>query len=136
MTPTDPIDALIAGLGDWRGATLAEVRRIIRAADPGIVEEFKWMGSPTWSLDGLIAVGNAHKGKVKLTFAYGAALPDPHGLFNGDDKGQTRRSIDIREGAPIDEPALQALVRAAITHNRAHLKKNRVKPRSYGDRLT
>lgn len=124
---TDAIDQMIADLGDWRGATLAEVRRIIRSADPAIVEEIKWMGSPTWSLDGLIVVGDAHKAKVKLTFARGAALPDPHGLFNGDDKGQTRRSIDLREGATIDETALRDLVRAAIAHNRSTLKKNKAK---------
>ena len=124
MTPSEHIDRLIAGIADWRGKTFADVRKAILAADREIVEEWKWMGSPAWSLDGLIAVGNAHKEKVKLTFAYGAALPDPDNLFNGDDKGQTRRSIDIREGESIDDEALAQLVRAAIVYNRTHLKKN------------
>lgn len=117
MTPAERIDQYIEQLGDWRGATLAGVRRTILAADPEIIEEWKWMGSPTWSRDGLIAVGNAHKGKIKLTFAHGARLEDPHNLFNGNDKGQTRRSIDIFEGEQVDEAALQALVRAAIANN-------------------
>lgn len=124
MNPSERIDQYIGDLGDWRGETLAVVRTTILAAEPGIVEEWKWMGSPTWSRDGLIAVGNAHKGKVKLTFAYGARLEDPGRLFNGDDKGMTRRSIDIFERDQIDEAALQDLVRAAIAHNRTNLKKN------------
>lgn len=124
MTPSEQIDQLIAGLDDWRGPMLADLRQTILAADPGIIEEWKWMGSPTWSCDGLIAVGNPHKGKIKLTFAHGAHLPDPDGLFNGDDKGATRRSIDIFEGEPLDKDALQTLIRAAITYNRTHLKKN------------
>ena len=124
MNPSERIDEMIAELSDWRGPMLEDLRRTILAADPGIVEEWKWMGSPTWSLDGLIAVGNPHKNKVKLTFAYGAALPDPDNLFNGNDKGNTRRSIDIFEGKPVDGRALQDLVRAAIAHNRTHLKKN------------
>jgi hypothetical protein len=119
------IDRAIAELGDWRGAMLAAVRKAILAAAPDIVEEWKWMGSPTWSCDGMIAVGNAHKKKVKLTFAYGAHLADPKGLFNGDDRGNTRRSIDLVEGAALDADALKDLVVAAIAYNRAHLKKNK-----------
>src|SRR5690606_38451545 len=99
------------------------VRRAVLAADPGIVEEWKWMGSPTWSLDGLIAVGNPHKNKVKLTFAHGASLPDPHKLFNGDDKGNTRRFIDIFEGDAVNEEALANLERWARAFNRTKRKK-------------
>lgn len=124
MTPTERIDQYIEELGDWRGETLAGLRRTILAADQEIVEEWKWMGSPTWSRDGLIAVGNAHKGKVKLTFAHGARLEDRGQLFNGNDTGATRRSIDIFEGDQVDEAALQNLVRAAIAYNRTSLKKN------------
>lgn len=134
MHPSARIDQYIEELTDWRRATLASVRNTILAADPEIVEEWKWMGSPTWSRDGLIAVGNAHKGKVKLTFAHGARLDDPARLFNGADKGNTRRSIDIFEGTEPDETALQNLVRAAIAYNLTNLKKNaragaRAKPR-------
>ncbi|KWF68306.1 hypothetical protein WL92_25465 [Burkholderia multivorans] len=118
------IDALIAGIADWRGATLAELRRTILAADAGIVEAWKWMGSPVWECDGTIAVANAHKGKVKLTFMHGAQLPDPHALFNAGLEGNARRAIDFVEGDRIDTRALKALVRAAIDYNRAHLKKN------------
>lgn len=124
MTPSERIDQYIAELDDWRSETLARIRQAIVGADPEIVEEWKWMGSPVWSRDGLIAVGNAHKGKVKLTFAYGARLPDPDSLFNGNDTGNTRRSIDIFEGDTIDAPALKNLVQAAIAHNRTQLKKN------------
>lgn len=124
MNPSQRIDQYIEELADWRGAMLAKIRRTMRAADPEIVEEWKWMGSPTWSRSGLIAVGNAHKGKVKLTFAYGARLEDPNRLFNGNDKGHTRRSVDILEGDELDEAALQALVRAAIAYNQTSLKKN------------
>jgi hypothetical protein len=119
------IDQAIAELDDWRGTMLSAARKAILAAAPDIVEEWKWMGSPTWSCDGMIAVGNAHKNKVKLTFAYGAYLADRKGLFNGDDRGNTRRSIDLAEGAELDADALKDLVVAAIAHNRAHLKKNR-----------
>lgn len=122
MTPTDQIDALIAGLTDWRGAMLASVRQTIRAADPEIIEEWKWMGSPVWSRDGMIAVGNAHKDKVKLTFSQGASLADPAGLFNAGLNGGVWRAIDIGEGAAVDPGALQALVREAIAFNQAKLK--------------
>ena len=124
QSASQKIDDMIAGLEDWRGPMLAHVRKTILAADQGIIEEWKWMGSPTWSCDGLIAVGNPHKGKIKLTFAHGAALPDPHNLFNGKDTGATRRSIDIFEDAPLDDADLQELIGAAITYNRTHLKKN------------
>ncbi|WP_343665749.1 DUF1801 domain-containing protein [Paraburkholderia tropica] len=126
-TPTNPsarIDELIAGIDDWRGVTLAAVRACMRGADAGIVEEWKWMGSPTWSCDGLIAVANAHKGKVKVTFAHGAGLADPDGLFNAGLEGNARRAIDYAEGDKVDARALKRLVRAAIEYNRAHLKKN------------
>ncbi|MBU9546640.1 DUF1801 domain-containing protein [Burkholderia multivorans] len=122
--PSERIDALIAGIADWRGAMLAELRRTILAADAGIVEAWKWMGSPVWECDGTIAVANAHKGKVKLTFMHGAQLPDPRALFNAGLEGNARRAIDFVEGDRIDARALKALVRAAIDYNRAHLKKN------------
>ncbi|MCB1516330.1 MAG: DUF1801 domain-containing protein [Hyphomicrobiaceae bacterium] len=121
---SERIDQYIVDTGDWRGATLSAVRRAVLAADPGIVEEWKWMGSPAWLCDGMIAVGDAHKKKVKVTFAYGARLDDPAGLFNGDDKGATRRSIDLFEGDIVDEAGLTALVRSAIAYNRTNLKKN------------
>jgi hypothetical protein len=124
MNASQQIDEMIAGLTDWRGKTLAVVRKIILAADPGIIEEWKWMGSPLWSRDGMIAVGNAHKGKVKLTFAYGASLPDPDRLFNAGLEGNARRAIDFFEGDRINETALSNLVRSAIDHNRLKLKKN------------
>jgi hypothetical protein len=124
LNPSERIDQLISGITDWRGPTFASLRKTIRAADPEIVEEFKWMGSPVWSHDGLIAVANAHKGKVKLTFAYGARLPDPDKLFNAGFDGNTRRAIDFLEGDKINAPALKKLIRAAVAYNQAHLKKN------------
>ena len=124
MNPSERIDQMIAGLTDWRGKTFAGMRKAILAADPEIVEEWKWMGSPVWSRDGMIAVANAHKGKVKLTFAHGAQLPDPDKLFNADLEGNARRAIDFLEGDRVDERALKTLVRAAIEYNRRHLKKN------------
>ena len=124
LQPSARIDALIAGIADWRGQTFADLRQTILAADDGIVEEWKWMGSPVWSRDGMIAVGNAHKGKVKLTFMHGAHLPDPDGLFNDGLDGNARRAIDFFEGDKVDKRALKRLVRAAIDYNRAHLKKN------------
>jgi len=122
--PSALIDDYIAGTNDWRGDMLAKVRRTVLAADDGIVEEWKWMGSPTWSCDGLLLVGNAHKLKVKLTFAHGAKFEDPHGMFNGKDTGATRRSIDLFESDDLDAEGLVALVRNAIVYNRTHLKKN------------
>lgn len=118
MTPSERIDQLIAGLTDWRGPTLARVRRSILETDPQIVEEWKWKGSPVWSRDGMIAVGNAHKEKVKLTFYNGAKLPDPDGLFNAGLDGGAWRAIDLFEGDEVDEEALKRLVQAAIDYNR------------------
>jgi hypothetical protein len=123
MTPSERIDRLIAELTDWRGKTFATVRKSILEADREIIEEWKWMGSPVWSRDGLIAVANAHKGKVKLTFAYGASLPDPDKLFNAGLEGNARRAIDFFEGDKINERALKNLVRAAVDRNQAKSKK-------------
>jgi hypothetical protein len=123
MNPSDRIDQLIAGIKDWRGKTFASVRKTILVADREIIEEWKWMGSPVWSRDGLIAVANAHKGKVKLTFAYGAHLPDPDKLFNAGLEGNLRRAIDFFEGDKINERALKTLVRAAIDYNQSRSKK-------------
>ena len=108
---------MIAALGDWRGEKLAEIRRIIHEADPDVVEEWKWMGSPVWSDGGVFAVGNAHKDKVKLTFAHGVHLPDPSRLFNAGLTGNKWRAIDLREGDTIDGAALKALVREAVAYN-------------------
>jgi len=124
MNPSERIDRLIAGLTDWRGKTLASVRKNILAADPQIIEEWKWMGSPVWSRDGMIAVGNAHKDKVKLTFSNGARLPDPDKLFNAGLGGNAWRAIDLFEGDKINGHALKNLVRAAIEYNQIKLKKN------------
>lgn len=124
LTPSARIDALIAGIADWRGKTFADLRQTILASEAGIVEEWKWMGSPVWECDGMIAVANAHKGKVKLTFMHGAKLPDPDQLFNDGLDGNARRAIDFFEGDRIDKRALKNLVRAAIDYNRTHLKKN------------
>ena len=123
MNASERIDQLIAGLTDWRGKTFASVRKSILAADREIIEEWKWMGSPVWSRDGMIAVANAHKDKVKLTFAYGASLPDPDKLFNAGLEGNARRAIDYLEGDRVDERALKNLVRAAIDYNQSKLKK-------------
>ncbi|WP_028747288.1 DUF1801 domain-containing protein [Rhizobium mesoamericanum] len=124
MNASERIDQLIEGIADWRGKTFASLRKTILEVDPGIVEEWKWMGSPVWSRDGMIAVANAHKGKVKLTFAHGAKLPDPDKLFNAGLEGNARRAIDFFEGEDINEPALKKLVRAAIDYNKNNLKKN------------
>jgi hypothetical protein len=117
------IDEMIAELTDWRGKTLASVRKSILAADPEIIEEWKWMGSPVWSHDGMIAVGNAHKDKVKLTFSHGASLPDPDQLFNAGLGGKAWRAIDFFEGDKIDERALKNLIRAAVDYNQIKLKR-------------
>ena len=111
------IDAKISELADWRGKTLASVRALIHAADPEIVEEWKWMGTPVFSHGGIVCTGETYKSVVKLTFAKGAALDDPAGLFNSSLDGNVRRAIDIHEGEEIDETALQNLVRAAVALN-------------------
>jgi hypothetical protein len=122
MNPSERIDQLIAKLPDWRGKTLANIRKSILEADPEIIEEWKWMGSPVWSRDGMIAVGNAHKDKVKLTFSHGANLPDPEKIFNAGLGGNAWRAIDLFEGDKINERALKTLVRAAIIYNQVKLK--------------
>lgn len=111
------IDARIAELGDWRGEMLARVRALVRQADPDVVEEWKWRGVPVWSHDGLICTGETYRSVVKLTFAKGASLDDPAGLFNASLEGNTRRAIDLREGDEIDEAAFKALIRAAAARN-------------------
>jgi len=111
------IDAKINQLADWRGKTLAKVRELIHKADPEIVEELKWMGTPVWSHGGIVCTGETYKNVVKMTFAKGAALPDPAGLFNSSLDGNVRRAIDIREGEKINEAALKNLIRAAVALN-------------------
>ncbi len=123
MNPSERIDQLIAGLTDWRGKRLAGIRKSILEADREIIEEWKWMGSPVWSRDGIIAVGNAHKDKVKLTFSHGASLPDPDKLFNAGFAGNVWRAIDLFEGDKINARALKNLVRAAVEYNRIKLKR-------------
>jgi len=123
MNPSERIDQLIAELTDWRGKTLASIRKSILQADREIIEEWKWMGSPVWSRDGIIAVGNAHKDKVKLTFAHGASLPDPEKLFNAGLAGNAWRAIDFFESDKINESALKTLVRAAVDYNQIILRR-------------
>jgi hypothetical protein len=123
MHPSERIDQLIAGIADWRGKTLADLRKTILEVDPEIVEEWKWMGSPVWSCHGMIAVANAHKEKVKITFSHGAALSDPDKLFNAGLDGKVWRAIDFFEGDKINKRALKNLIRAAIEHNKGKLKK-------------
>jgi len=130
MNPSERIDQLIAGLEDWRGKTLAAVRKSILEADREIIEEWKWMGSPVWSRDGMIAVGNAHKDKVKLTFSHGAGLPDPEKLFNAGLGGNQWRAIDLFEGDRINGRALKNLVRAAVAYNQIKLKSKSKGPAS------
>ena len=128
MNPSRKIDELIAEIPDWRGKTFATIRKTILTADPEIVEEFKYMGTPVWSRDGMIAVANAFKAKVNVTFAYGARLPDPDKLFNSGYGGNTRRAIDFFEGDKVNERALKAPVRAAVDYNQTSLKKNAKAP--------
>jgi hypothetical protein len=118
-SPSRLIDARIKELGDWRGKMLSRLRTLVKEADPDIVEEWKWRGVPVWSHDGLISTGETYKNVVKMTFAKGAALKDPSGLFNSSLEGNTRRAIDFHEGEKIDEEALRNLVRAAVTLNKS-----------------
>ncbi|KAA6119564.1 DUF1801 domain-containing protein [Cupriavidus cauae] len=117
------IDARIEELGDWRGEMLARLRALIKEADPNVIEEWKWRGVPVWSHNGIICTGETYKSVVKMTFAKGASLPDPAGLFNSSLEGNTRRAIDFAEGAQIDEKALKELVRAAALLNGTKAKK-------------
>jgi hypothetical protein len=116
-SPAQLIDARIKELGDWRGKTLARIRKLIKEADPDVVEEWKWRGVPTWYHDGMICTGETYQSVVKMTFAKGASLDDPSGLFNSSLSGNTRRAIDIHEDDKIDEKALKALIRAAVALN-------------------
>lgn len=114
---SERISNKIAELGDWRGETLGRMRKLIRQADPDVVEEWKWMGTPVWSHDGILCTGESYKDKVKLTFAKGASLPDPTRLFNASLDGNTRRAIDLHEGEAVDESAFHALIREAVALN-------------------
>jgi len=125
--PSRLIDAKIEELSDWRGETLARVRSLIKQADPDVIEEWKWRGVPVWSHAGIICTGETYKTVVKLTFAKGASLEDPSGLFNSSLEGNTRRAIDIREGETIDEGALKALIRAAVALNMSKKAAGKVK---------
>ena len=128
-SPSQLIDARIAALGDWRGETLARIRMLIKQADPEVVEAWKWRGVPVWEHDGIICTGETYKAVVKMTFAKGAALDDPSGLFNSSLEGNTRRAIDIHEGDKINEKALKALIRAAVELNMS-ARAARKKPKS------
>jgi hypothetical protein len=123
MNPSEEIDNLIAQNQDWRGAMLAKLRKTILEVDPEIIEEWKWMGSPVWELNGIICVGNIFKNKVQLVFMNGAALSDPDRLFNAGLEGNKRRAIDVNEEDHIEEGSLKSLVRAAISYNQAKKKK-------------
>jgi hypothetical protein len=124
-SPSQQIDGRIKELGDWRGETLARIRKIIKDADPDVVEEWKWRGVPVWEHDGIITTGETYKAVVKLTFAKGASLKDPAKLFNSSLDGNVRRAIDIREGEKINEKALKALIREAVTLNASKAKKTK-----------
>jgi hypothetical protein len=123
MNPSERIDQLIAKLDDWRGKTFASLRKAILEADREIIEEWKWRGTPVWSHNGIVALANAHKEKVKVTFAHGASLPDPDKLFNAGLEGKVWRAIDFFEGDKINAPALKNLIRAAVDYNQSKLKK-------------
>ena len=130
-TPSQQIDKEIASLPDWRGQTLATVRRLVREAEPQSVEEWKWMGTPTWSHNGILCACDAHKNVVKVLFLNGAALPDPNRLFNAELEGTTRRAIKFFEGDSLDERAFKALIRASSTHNASkQSQKGNAKPKS------
>ena len=124
-SPSQLIDERIRELGDWRGEMLSRLRALIRQADPDVIEEWKWRGVPVWSHDGIICTGETYKSVVKMTFAKGAALDDPSGLFNSSLEGNTRRAIDFREGETIDAEALKALIRAAVTLNASRTRSSR-----------
>jgi hypothetical protein len=124
---SERIDKRIAELGDWRGVTLGRMRKLIHDADPAVVEEWKWMGTPVWSHDGIICTGESYKSVVKLTFAKGASLKDPARLFNSSLEGNVRRAIDIREGEKVDESAFKTLVKAAVAANSSAGKAKRKK---------
>jgi hypothetical protein len=128
--PARLIDARIKELSDWRGETLAQIRKLIKQADPEVVETWKWRGIPVWEHNGIICTGETYKNVVKTTFAKGAALEDPSGLFNASLEGNTRRAIDFHEGDKIDEKALKALIRAAVALNTARLVRSRKRPKS------
>ena len=136
MDASKKIDQLIAGIADWRAKTFAGVRKAILEVDPEIIEEWKWMGTPVWSRDGLIAVANPHTGKVKLTFEYGAHLPDPEKLFNAGLEGNRRRAIDFFEGDKVNAPAVKNLVRAAIAYNQGRAARNTNKTRKAAAKKT
>jgi hypothetical protein len=127
MTPSELIDEKIQSLGDWRGQMLAHLRALIQAADPEVIEEWKWRGTPCWSHHGLICTGETYKQVVKMTFAKGAALADPSSLFNASLEGKVRRAIDWREGDKVDEKALKALIRAAVVLNSASVRSKSAK---------
>jgi len=129
-SPSKLIDGRIKELGDWRGEMLARIRGLIKQADPDVVEAWKWRGVPVWEHDGIICTGETYKNVVKLTFAKGAALEDPAGLFNSSLEGNVRRAIDIREGVEIDEKSLKTLIRAAVQLNASKAKKKPAKKRS------
>ena len=129
MNPSEQIDKQIAELADWRGDVLAKLRKIIHDADPEVIEEWKWMGTPTWSHDGIFVIANAHKDKVKMTFSHGASLPDPEKVFNAMLEGNKWRAIDFYEGDKINERALKNLIHSAIGLNTASLKKKTSKTR-------
>ncbi len=122
-TPAELIDERIKELDDWRGDMLGRIRKVIKQADPNVVEEWKWRGVPTWYHDGIICTGETYKAVVKMTFAKGASLPDPAGLFNSSLEGNTRRAIDIKEGDKLNEKALKALVKAAVKLNESKAKR-------------
>ena len=124
------IDKRIADLGDWRGKTLSRMRKLIQQAEPDVVEEWKWMGTPVWSRDGILCTGESYKEIVKLTFAKGAALEDPAKLFNSSLEGNVRRAIDIREGEKVDADAFKALIRAAVELNASGAKARTKRPKS------
>jgi hypothetical protein len=127
---SDLISERIAELGDWRGKTLATMRKLIKQADPDVVEEWKWMGTPVWSHDGIVCTGESYKSVVKLTFAKGASLKDPARLFNASLDGNVRRAIDIREGEKVDAAAFKALVRQAVARNGSGKPKSSKKAKS------